>query len=35
MHAFISGSAIDMITGLASALALFSAMAFSNVRGVQ
>jgi hypothetical protein len=35
MSAFIFGSAIEMVAGLASALAVSAAMVLSNIRGVR
>jgi hypothetical protein len=35
MNAFIFGSAIEMVAGLASALAVFIAMVLSSIRGVR
>jgi hypothetical protein len=35
MNAFIFGSAIEMVAGLASALAVSAAMVLSSLRGVR
>jgi hypothetical protein len=35
VNTFIFGSAIEMVVGLTTAVAIFSAMVLSNVRGAQ